>query len=97
MGAKQSTQAAQKRKKSSQQLQQSNSFQIAAETAHASPQSLASPSKKPSLHGSFYSEYVIYIACLSFMLPRTTVKNYIRYFSHTRVLICFVYILLSPL
>ncbi|CAO3659039.1 unnamed protein product [Umbelopsis ramanniana] len=55
MGAKQSTQATQKRKKSSQQLQYSNSFQTAVDTAHTSPQSLASLPKKPSLHGKTFN------------------------------------------
>jgi len=56
MGAKHSTQATQKRKKSAQQLQQHSNYQIAVDTPQTSPQSLASLSKKPSLHGSFFSE-----------------------------------------
>ncbi|GAB5593033.1 hypothetical protein Unana1_07933 [Umbelopsis nana] len=56
MGAKHSTQATQKRKKSTQQLQQYNIFQIPADPPQASPQSLASLSKRASSHGSFYSD-----------------------------------------
>lgn len=56
MGAKHSTQATQKRKKSTQQLQQYNIFQIPADPPQACPQSLASLSKRASSHGSFYSE-----------------------------------------
>ncbi|KAM3583039.1 hypothetical protein VKS41_004794 [Umbelopsis sp. WA50703] len=56
MGAKQSTQAQPKRKKSSQQLQHPSSFQINVATPNASPQSQASLTKKPSSQGSLYSE-----------------------------------------
>jgi hypothetical protein len=99
MGAKQSTQATPKRKKSSQQLQYSNSFQTTVGTAHASPQSLASLSKKPSLHGSFYSEYVSTSHCSvssAFLLSRNTANNR----SLLPVLYCLtdviVYLLHSP-
>jgi len=56
MGAKHSTQTAQKRNKSAHHVQPYYTSHIPVDPPHATPASLAFWSKKPSLHGSFYSE-----------------------------------------
>lgn len=61
MGAKQSTQAPPKRKKSSQQLQYAPSIQINVATPNVSPQSPTTLTKRLSSQGTLYSEYVYFL------------------------------------